>query len=628
MRRLVVRVAVVVALLITITARRSRSTRPRPTPRSPGSRARLTELPTRECAELRRCRSTTTSPMGRRSPWPWLGCPRPTRRSRIGSSDPQPGRSRRLRGRRRLPLMYAALPEPLRARFDVVGFDPRGVGQSAPVRCFDSIAERTAFFAAMPSVPIGAEEEAARQRAAEELARRCGERNADILPHLSTANVARDMDRLRQAVGDEQLTYLGIVVRHLSRRHLRQSLPRPRSGRWCSTGSSTRPPTPASTTATATSSAPTPPRSCASSATRGRPTRLQAVLRRMRRGRSRLAAPSPPRAPRRRARSSTPSWIACARSRSIAQGPAGTLTVTYSLVVDTVRGALYAAPLWSGLAQGLQRLEEGDAVGFLEATDSLGGPPPTDVPQHPGGDSPPATASTPTVPDDPDAVPGDGRRRAEERTPYFGAVWTYIVAAVCLLAGGGRRSLHGTVGRPDQRDDPPHQPRVRSGHAPCRRGGGRRDAGERAAADDRRLGTLLFRGRPQHLRQRDHGHLPHRSAAAGARHRLSGRRAAVWQRCRGVGESGDSNTTSNTESRVNSDASERTLTPCPLSQCAEERGNGGQHVSVSGSHHPEVVEGARNEAHSESRSRNSPVLDLKVSDVTEGAVARHEHGTE
>lgn len=108
-----------------------------------------------------------------------------------------------------LGLMYVALPAPLAARFDVVSFDPRGVGQSTPVRCFDSVAERTAFFAAVPTVLIGAEEIAARQRAAEELARRCGERNADVLPHVSTASVARDMDRLRQAVGDEQLTYLG-----------------------------------------------------------------------------------------------------------------------------------------------------------------------------------------------------------------------------------------------------------------------------------------------------------------------------------------------------------------------------------------------------------------------------------
>jgi pimeloyl-ACP methyl ester carboxylesterase len=108
-----------------------------------------------------------------------------------------------------LPLTYAALRDPLPARFDLISFDSSGVGESVPVRCFASIPERTAFFAAIPSVAIGAEEEAARQRAAEDLARRCEECNAEVLPHLSTANVARDLDRLRQAVGDEQLTSLG-----------------------------------------------------------------------------------------------------------------------------------------------------------------------------------------------------------------------------------------------------------------------------------------------------------------------------------------------------------------------------------------------------------------------------------
>jgi hypothetical protein len=47
----------------------------------------------------------------------------------------------------------------------------------------------------------------------------------------------------------------------------------------------------------------------------------------------------------------------------IAQVPAGTLTVTYSLVGDSVRGALYAAPQWSALGQGLQRLKESAAAG-------------------------------------------------------------------------------------------------------------------------------------------------------------------------------------------------------------------------------------------------------------------------
>jgi hypothetical protein len=114
----------------------------------------------------------------------------------------------------------------------------------------------------------------------------------------------------------------------------------------------------------------------------------------------------------------------------IAQGPAGTLTVTYSLVVDTVRGALYAAPMWSGLAQGLQRLAEGDAVGFLEATHNLGGPLPTEY--HNTQEATPASncvdADSPRDPDQFQAMV----QGAEERTPYFGAAWAYIVQP-CLF---------------------------------------------------------------------------------------------------------------------------------------------------------------------------------------------------
>jgi pimeloyl-ACP methyl ester carboxylesterase len=102
--------------------------------------------------------------------------------------------------------MYAALPEALPARFDIVGFDPRGVGLSAPIRCFASPAEQAAFmprvgelFGAAPRVPVGADEEAALLRSYEALDRRCAESpdNAGILSHVSTFNVAQDLDRLR-----------------------------------------------------------------------------------------------------------------------------------------------------------------------------------------------------------------------------------------------------------------------------------------------------------------------------------------------------------------------------------------------------------------------------------------------
>ena len=86
---------------------------------------------------------------------------------------------------------------------------------------------------------------------------------------------------------------------------------------------------------------------------------------------------------------------------------------------------MYAAPLWSSLAQGLQRLEEGDAVGFLEATHNLGGPLPTEY--HNTQEATPASncvdADSPRDPEQFQAMV----RGAEERTPYFGGAWAYIV---------------------------------------------------------------------------------------------------------------------------------------------------------------------------------------------------------
>src|SRR5882672_4988712 len=99
----------------------------------------------------------------------------------------------------------AFIPPELLARFDFVSFDPRGVGESTPVRCFASLAEQQAFFGSVPPFPVGASEEQVFMDAD----RRCLKRNARLLPHVSTANVARDMDLLRQALGESRLTYLG-----------------------------------------------------------------------------------------------------------------------------------------------------------------------------------------------------------------------------------------------------------------------------------------------------------------------------------------------------------------------------------------------------------------------------------
>jgi pimeloyl-ACP methyl ester carboxylesterase len=93
-------------------------------------------------------------------------------------------------------------------RFDLVGFDPRGVGESSPsIDC--KVNQETEGLYGQPfttpeNLDVGAWVERARR-----YADRCRELNADILPYVSTANVARDMDRLREAVGDKKLNYLG-----------------------------------------------------------------------------------------------------------------------------------------------------------------------------------------------------------------------------------------------------------------------------------------------------------------------------------------------------------------------------------------------------------------------------------
>jgi pimeloyl-ACP methyl ester carboxylesterase len=98
--------------------------------------------------------------------------------------------------------------EKVRARFDLVGFDPRGIAASAPLRCFDSFDEA---LGALPSMafPVTRAEEQEWVEGDRALADACAQRGGAIIDHMSTANVARDLDLLRRAVGDSRLSYAG-----------------------------------------------------------------------------------------------------------------------------------------------------------------------------------------------------------------------------------------------------------------------------------------------------------------------------------------------------------------------------------------------------------------------------------
>jgi pimeloyl-ACP methyl ester carboxylesterase len=101
----------------------------------------------------------------------------------------------------------ARLGDRVLRRFDIVGIDPRGIGRSTPVHC-------------QPPGPIPPDPREFIPRTAEQaapvidfytfLAEGCAKDHNPILNHMSTADVARDMDLIRQALGDAQLNYYGI----------------------------------------------------------------------------------------------------------------------------------------------------------------------------------------------------------------------------------------------------------------------------------------------------------------------------------------------------------------------------------------------------------------------------------
>ncbi len=94
---------------------------------------------------------------------------------------------------------------PVTERFDVVGWDPRGVGRSNPLRCGSDVAE----LQALDPDPDDEQEQRELERTAAALADECGELDGELLAHLGTGDAALDMEAIRRALGDEQLNYVG-----------------------------------------------------------------------------------------------------------------------------------------------------------------------------------------------------------------------------------------------------------------------------------------------------------------------------------------------------------------------------------------------------------------------------------
>lgn len=114
-------------------------------------------------------------------------------------------------GTESLPAWFSQFPSEIPKRFDIISFDPRGIGDSTAVQCFANDEEGNRFFAQLPQgFPVSEAETKSWIRGYYTLGQFCQQKSGQLLSHVSTADVAKDMDLLRRAVGEPMLNYIGL----------------------------------------------------------------------------------------------------------------------------------------------------------------------------------------------------------------------------------------------------------------------------------------------------------------------------------------------------------------------------------------------------------------------------------
>jgi pimeloyl-ACP methyl ester carboxylesterase len=105
--------------------------------------------------------------------------------------------------------LVATLPQSVRERFDIVGFDPRGVANSTPAVWCNSDADNDRL-RADPQVDYTPEGVAHIEKETKDFVQRCVDKmGKEFLANVGTANVVKDLEAMRAALGDDKLTYLG-----------------------------------------------------------------------------------------------------------------------------------------------------------------------------------------------------------------------------------------------------------------------------------------------------------------------------------------------------------------------------------------------------------------------------------
>ncbi|MFS0695595.1 alpha/beta hydrolase [Streptomyces nitrosporeus] len=105
-------------------------------------------------------------------------------------------------------LVAQGLPSSVTDRYDLIGMDTRGIGHSTPVSC--GFTTDSPYYSNIPPYAVDDAAVTAQAKVAEQAAEQCADNDDDgRLRHLTTANTARDLDRIRAALGEEKTSYLG-----------------------------------------------------------------------------------------------------------------------------------------------------------------------------------------------------------------------------------------------------------------------------------------------------------------------------------------------------------------------------------------------------------------------------------
>ncbi|MFI8277736.1 alpha/beta fold hydrolase [Streptomyces sp. NPDC085929] len=99
--------------------------------------------------------------------------------------------------------LNAKMPKDVRERYDLIGFDPRGVGESSPITCGGLSQAEQGIGGAYRPETFPSDVAWARG-----IADKCREKSGDVIPYITTRNTARDLDVIRAALGERKISYL------------------------------------------------------------------------------------------------------------------------------------------------------------------------------------------------------------------------------------------------------------------------------------------------------------------------------------------------------------------------------------------------------------------------------------